>query len=615
MTNLLNCQTLSKAFGAQQLFSAINFSVNSGDRIGLIGPNGSGKSTLLKILCDLEEVDEGRILRQKNIRLSYLPQTDVYDEDADAMSNLSRSLQAAGTEDAETARRIQETLSRAEMVLPDGPVSLLSGGQRKRLAICRALLTAPDILVMDEPTNHLDIEGILWLEKVLLTGLVFIPEAILLVSHDRQFLRNCTNRIIELSPAYPEGSLQVNGDYLSFLEAREEFIQQQLQEEDRLANKMRRETEWLRRGAKARTTKAKYRIDEAAKLEVELSQVKVRNRANKSVQIEFLATGRKTKKLLEAQKISKSFSGTRLFADLDLVLTPGSRLGLLGRNGCGKSTLLQILAGAGSGDEQLLDSGDVLLADGVRIVYFNQKRDKLPEDLTLRRALSPDGDSVIFRERAVHVVSWAKKFLFRPDQLETPIGKLSGGEQARIYIADLMRQKADILLLDEPTNDLDIPSLEVLEESLLDFPGALVLVSHDRSMLERLCDLILGFDGQGNVCYVADYEQWLKILPDAHGGRQAQKSAKEEKKPAESRPKKQAGKLSYLEQREYDQIEDHIFASEQRVADLEDDLKSPEVASDPQRLAECWQELQDEQARVEQLYTRWHELDEKKNAQ
>ena len=612
MSNLLTCQLLSKAFGAQQLFSNISFTINSGDRIGLIGPNGSGKSTLLKIICSLEEADTGRILRSKNLRLTYLPQTDVFDEQADACANLAASLDRFGLEELEKKNRIEEVLSRAEFSLSSEPVASLSGGQRKRLAICRAFLEEPDILVMDEPTNHLDIEGILWLEKTLLSGLIASPDAVLLVSHDRRFLQNCTNRTIELSALYPEGSLQVDGNYLSFLDAREQFMEQQLQEEERLENKMRRETEWLRRGAKARTTKAKYRIDEAYKLQNELSQVKFRNRTAKNIQIEFDATGRKTKKLLEAEHLGKSFSGTSLFSDLHMVLTPGKRLGLLGRNGCGKSTLLNILAAAGGEGDNLADSGTIRMADGVRIIHFDQKRTRFDAELTLRQALAPDGDAIVYRDRSIHVVSWAKKFLFRPDQLETPISKLSGGEMARIYLADLMKKKADILLLDEPTNDLDIPSLEVLEESLLDFPGALVLVSHDRSVLERVCDQILGFDGQGDAVYVADYEQWLDILPESVEQKRVAVK-KTEKKPAENKVKKAAGRLSYLEQREYDQIEEQIFAAEELAAELEEKMKLPEVVADPQQLAECWEELQNAQQDVDRLYQRWHDLEEKKN--
>ncbi len=491
MSTLITCTDLCKSFGIQQLFASLSFSVHSGDRMGVIGPNGSGKSTLLKILCQLEEADGGELFYAKFCRTSYLAQKDEFNDHATLIENLYSSLSAEKMDDVEKYTAIQKLLGRAGFFDGDVKVGELSGGWRKRLAICRALLISPDLLVLDEPTNHLDIAGILWLEKML-DGLP-ASSALLVVSHDRCFLENCTNRIMEISSVYPEGNLQVDGSYSVFLEKREEFLAGQREEELRLAGKARREIEWLRRGPKARTSKAKYRIDEAYKLQDDLATVQQRNRAISNVQLDFSATGRKTKKLLEMQDVAKGWEGRQLFAGLSLILSPGSRLGLLGNNGCGKTTMMKILAG-----EEREDSGVLRLADKVQIVYFDQKREGLDPELSLRRALAPDGDSVVFRGRSLHVVSWAKKFLFRPEQLDTPVGQLSGGEQARILIAGIMRQPADILLLDEPTNDLDIAALDVLEASLVDFPGAVVLVSHDRFLLDRLCHQVIGFDFIGS---------------------------------------------------------------------------------------------------------------------
>lgn len=611
MSNLISCKSLSKAFGAQILFSNINLVVNSGDKIGVIGPNGSGKSTLLKIICDLEEPDNGQLIRQKFVRLSYLAQADMFDEARSISDNLLESLKGEQLEETEKFNRVNAMISRAMFPADDQAVKNLSGGWRKRLAICRALLVRPDILVMDEPTNHLDIEGILWLEKMLQGSMA--PSAYLLVSHDRHFLENSTNRIVELSAVYPEGTLQVQGSYSRFLEERQTFLAAQLDEEDRLANRARREIEWLRRGPKARSTKAKYRIDEAYRLTGELAEVKARNRAISSVQIDFEATGRKTRKLLEVFGISKNFGDKTLFANLDITLSPGSRLGLLGRNGCGKSTLMKIIAGVASADAGLKpDTGTMKIADNVQIVSFEQDRGAIDPSLTLRRALAPEGDSIIYNGRSLHVVSWAKKFLFHPDQLETPVGHLSGGEQARILIAGLMRQPSDILLLDEPTNDLDIASLDVLENSLIDFPGALVLVTHDRYLLDRVCHRILGFGGRDGVAYYADYQQWLADLPDQEGS-DTRKEKSLSQPSSEAAPEKYKGRLSYMDQREYDQIEDTIATEEQRVEELQKKMESPEVVSDPDALAECWQELEATQEKVEQLFSRWDELEEKKS--
>lgn len=589
----------------------MEFIVNGGDRIGLIGPNGSGKSTLLKILCGLEDADEGTILKSKHLRVGYLAQTDVFDEEKSVFDNLCLSLSGAGMEEVEVLNRVRTILSRADFIDDTQAVKLLSGGWRKRLAICRVLLASPQVVVLDEPTNHLDIEGILWLEKVVGGGLSNGPEAFVLVSHDRQFLENCSNRMIELSAVYPNGSFQVEGSYTAFLEKRENFLEQQQDRENRLGNKVRRETEWLRRGPKARATKARYRIEEAGRLQDEFSQVKDRNRSLSNVRIDFGGTGRKTKKLLEAKHLTKSFAGRILFEDLDILLSPGSRLGLLGRNGCGKSTLMQVLAAAESQGQVQLDNGEVRVAEKVKIVAFEQNRESLDATVTLRRTLAPDGDAVVFRERSVHVVSWAKRFLFKPDQLETPVGELSGGEQARILIASLMLQPADILLLDEPTNDLDISSLDVLEESLMDFPGALVLVTHDRYLLDRVCDRVIGFDGEGGTAYYADYQQWLSHLREIREGKEQPVTARPEKeKPRQERQK--AGKLSYLDQREFERMEGEIEEKEKLQKQLQMELESPEVAADPQKLQDYWQKLEKVGNEIERLYNRWSELEEKK---
>jgi ABC transport system ATP-binding/permease protein len=611
MSHLLTCQGLGKSFGAQRLFVNINLVINDGDRIGLIGPNGSGKSTFLNLVCKCMDPDEGKILSRRHVRSAYLEQSDVFDEQASVMENLQAALDGLPLDETERYNRVQALLSRAEFPDNNIPVQLLSGGWRKRLSICRSLVVQADILVMDEPTNHLDIEGVIWLEKMLSGVLPESPNAFLLVSHDRRFLENTVNRVVELSAVYPEGSLQVEGGYSRFLTVRAEFLQQQQQLEERLANKMRREAEWLSRGPKARATKARYRIDEAHKLQGHLSEVKSRNRALKQVKIDFDVTGRKTKKLFEAMAISKGYEGRTLFSDLDIVLSPGTRLGLLGRNGCGKSTLMQIIAASTKVAGLKPDSGVIKAAPDVRIVSFDQRRERIDPHITLRRALAPDGDSVVFQGRSLHVVSWAQRFLFRADQLETPVGQLSGGEQARILIAELMRQPADILLLDEPTNDLDIPSLDVLEESLLDFTGALVLVSHDRFLLDSVCDQVIGFDGNGGVSYYADYEQWLV---DLKGGR---KEAGELEKPiaertVEKKNKNRAGKLSYMDQREYEQIEEKIQEAEKEYEGLQVLMDAPETALDSQKLKTVWEDLQRAEQRVEQLYDRWDELEGKK---
>lgn len=610
MAFLFSARSLSKAFGAQELFANINLVIRPGDRTGLIGPNGSGKSTLLKIICGLEDEDSGDILRQKNMLTGYLAQDDVFDEHLSPVDTVLAALEHVPLEDAEKLNRVQTLLSKAEFSETGSPVSSLSGGWRKRLSVCRALAAEPDLLVMDEPTNHLDIEGIIWLEKLLAGTFSSSASAFIVVSHDRRFLETCTNRTIELSRIYPEGSLQVEGSYSQFLEKRQEFVELQSQQEERLANKVRRETEWLRRGPKARTSKAKYRIEEAYRLQDELGEVKGRNRSGGTVGIDFSTTGRKTRKLLEAKGLEKSYGDRRLFSELDILLSPGTKLGLLGRNGCGKSTLMKILASAQT-DPQIADSGTIRCADNVSIVSFSQDRSAVNQDISLRRALAPEGDSIIYQGRSLHVVSWAKRFLFRPDQLETPVSQLSGGEQARILIASLMRQPADILLLDEPTNDLDINSLDVLEESLLDFGGALVLVTHDRYLLDRVCDRLIGFVDGPDVRYYADYEQWLREVDQLQDTR-TRNSGGGDTKETGPQKKKKSGRLSYLDQRDYDTIEERIVAAEEEKEKLEEAINDPEISRDPDKLQQCWLRLEEIGTEVDELYRRWDELELKK---
>src|SRR5574339_55857 len=357
----------------------------------------------------------------------------------------------------------------------------------------------PDVLLMDEPTNHLDVEGILWLESLLKTE----ARAFLVVSHDRRFLESIASRMLELNRCYPSGVFEANGSYSDFLEQRDAALQAQAEYQASLANRVRREVEWLRRGPKARSTKAKARIDAAGRIIEELDEIESRQ-STASVGIDFTASGRKSKQLLVTTGLATSIGGRPRIRHLDLHIGPGDRIGLMGPNGSGKSTLLKVLAGT-----LKPDAGTITRADRLRVVAFEQHRESLDQQTTLRRALAPSGgDTVIYQERVVHLVAWSKRFLFRPEQLDLPVSRLSGGEQARLLIAQLMLQPADLLLLDEPTNDLDIPTLDVLEDSLMEFTGALVLVTHDRWLLDRLSTRLLTLDGTGHAEWFADYAQW-----------------------------------------------------------------------------------------------------------
>jgi ATP-binding cassette subfamily F protein uup len=594
MAVLLSVSALRKSFGPRVLFDNLSLSVSEGDRIGLIGPNGSGKTTLLEILAGNEAPDGGPRALRKQARLAYVPQDSLFAPGDTVGSVLHAAVEALPLDETEKATRVSMTLSRAGFAGAETPAAALSGGWKKRLAIAAALIVAPDVLLLDEPTNHLDLEGILWLEKSLGAA-----NACLIVTHDRYFLENIATQMVEIHRAYPEGKFQVNGNYSEFLERREEFQEAQAKQQESLATKVRREIEWLRRGPKARTGKSRARVDAAGRLIDQLADSTARSRSATAA-IDFSASERKTKRLVEAEGLGKSFEGRWLFRNLNLVLSPGVRIGLVGANGSGKTTLLKLLAGALEPDE-----GSIRRADALQIVSFAQDRGAhLNLETSLRRALCPEGDMVLYRGRPIHVAGWAKRFLFREEQLELPVSRLSGGERARLMIARLMLQTADVLLLDEPTNDLDIPTLEVLEDSLLDFPGALVLVSHDRYLLDRVSTVVIGLDGGPGGVY-ADYSQW---------------EASRDERPSESRavteepslPAAPAGpkrKLSYLEQREWDSMEEKILRAEEELDARQRELQ--EAAADASRVVDVYERMQEARRRVDELYARWAELEGK----
>jgi ATP-binding cassette subfamily F protein uup len=599
MTVLLSSQGLAKAYGPRPLFTDIGLDLRAGERVGLIGPNGSGKSTLLRILAGVELPDSGAVNVRRTARVGHLGQEEVLDPNQTVHEVLTDALRDDPREAYERATQVGITLGKVGFVNGEQKAGSLSGGWRKRLAIARELVRRPDLLLLDEPTNHLDLEGILWLEELLQDA----SFAYVVVSHDRYFLENVTNQVVELDRIYPDGYFRVAGTYSDFLDRRAEFLAGQARQEQGLASKVRRETEWLRRGARARTGKSSSRTLEAGRLIGELEALKARNAPAGAVDIDFVATGRKSAKLLAVEDLAKTLGGRPLFAGVSLTLTPGTKLGLLGPNGSGKTTLLRVLAGTVAPDE-----GTLARAESLRVVAFEQDRRQLDPGVTLRRALSPNADEVLYRGRSWHITAWAKRFLFRPEQLDLPVGDLSGGEQARILLARLMLQPADVLLLDEPTNDLDIAALEVLEEGLADFPGAVVLVTHDRSLLDRLCTGILGLDGQGGAHLFADLGQWAAAQRD---NREAKSRPAAPRALAAKTPREKSGRLSYQEQREWEAMEERILAAEAELAARQQEVEVAGRGTDHVRLRDCCQALQAAQEAVEKLYGRWQDLEAK----
>ena len=607
MPPILNAQGVSKRFGVVPLFREISFTVSDGDRIGLIGPNGAGKSTLLQVLAGEQEPDEGEVATRRRARIGYVKQESAFASGLTVRDVLVAALERAGVPEAEREGRLRETAGRVGFPKLEEMAAQLSGGWRKRLAIAEAVVTGPDVLLLDEPTNHLDLAGIVWLEGLLREGRF----ACVAVSHDRYFLENVATEVMELSRVYADGMLRVKGSYSKFLEGREAYLEAQTKQQDALRNRVKTEIEWLRRGPKARATKAKARIDNAHEMIGQLKEVNARQLTT-TAGIDFSGTERQTKRLVELEHVSVELGGRWILEDLSFLVTNGVRVGLVGPNGSGKTTLLRVLTG-----ELPPTTGEVKRAASLRLVYFSQMRE-MDDGVTLRRALAPDSDSVVYQGRLVHVASYAAKFLFTSEQLNQPVERLSGGERARVLLAKLMLEPADVLLLDEPTNDLDIPTLEILEESLLEFTGALVLVTHDRYMLDRVSTVVLGLDGRGSAETFADYSQWElwkgapieePIAPGATG-----KAAGTNGNGAGAEAAGTGGgrkKLSYLEAREYAAIEQRVEDAEVRLQAARLRLEAPEVAIDAAALVEAVAEMDRAQADADELYARWAELAEK----
>jgi ATP-binding cassette subfamily F protein uup len=631
MPPILNAQSVTKQFGATPLFRNISFTVEDGDRIGLIGPNGAGKSTLLAVLAGQVEPDSGELAVRKRARAAYVPQDSRFASGLSIRQVLEQALAAAHVNEGEREGRLRELTGRAGFADLNAEAASLSGGWRKRLAITEAMVIEPEVMLLDEPTNHLDLAGIEWLEELLRSS----SFAAVTVSHDRYFLEATSSQIVELNRVFADGLFRVKGTFSRFLEEKQAYLESQSRQQESLRNRVKTEIEWLRRGPKARTTKSKARIDTANAMIGQLAAMDSRIAVN-TAGIDFDASQRKTKRLVEFENVAlavpasdpaaesqpKSENSPRLlFTGLNFILTAGMKVGLVGPNGSGKTTLLRLLRG-----EMEPAEGTIRRAENLRMVYFSQMRE-LDENLTLRRALAPEGDGVIHQGRTVHVASWAARFLFTGEQLNQPVRNLSGGERARVLIAKLMLEPADVLLLDEPTNDLDIPTLEILEENLLDFPGALVLVTHDRYLLNRVSSTVLGLDGRGNTGRFADYAQWEDWLEERdEQEKSGQEESKDQRKQARRADGSSAGqttgavatqatsgkkKLSYLEAREFAAIEHRVELSDARLAAARDRVEHPEVATNATALQEALLELDAAQHENDALYARWAELTEK----
>lgn len=587
---LLSAHLISKSFSGRPLFQDVSLGLDEGERVGLVGPNGAGKSTLLKILAGRLEADGGTVSRKRGSRVGFLEQTPLFKPGATIMSAI---LEHRDAEDGDALTRAHELMSLMELYAfgEDCPIESLSGGWRKRVALARELALEPEILFLDEPTNHLDLSGILWLEKYLRDA----PFAVFMITHDRLFLQRVATRILDLDPRNPKFLLNAKGDYADYLAAKEHELSAQQRQEWVQKNRLRRETEWLRRGSIARQTKQSARIEAAGELKDSVEELRSKNQA-RSVNLDFGDAGRAPKRLIEATQIRKGYGDRELFSGLDVLITPKTRLGLLGDNGSGKSTLIRLLLG-----QEEPDKGDIRRAENLEVAYFEQGRETLDPAKSVLKNLCPEGEYVFFQGTHVHIRSYLDRFYFGGQKAEMPVAKLSGGEQARLRLAQLMLTRAQILVLDEPTNDLDLDTLERLEESLAEFNGAVVLVTHDRYFLDAVSNQILAFPGSLKFASYFQWENW-----------KAESAAEEKSKAkvaAQNAGAKKKVKLSYKEKFELENMEKVILEMEARLGELQTESEQPDVISDHQKLADVHSRMAKQQAEIDAKYARWAELE------
>jgi len=621
---LINLRNINLAFGGPPLFAGISLRIEKGERICLLGRNGTGKSTLLKVISGEIVADQGLIDRQQGVRVARLEQDvprglqgTIYSVVAEGLGragellNRYHQLNLATEEDGPAPdealaevqqaleacdgwvhqQRIEQILSRLKLPA-EQPVGQLSGGLLRRVLLARALARDPDVLLLDEPTNHLDIDAISWLEEFLKRENL----TLVFVTHDRAFLRSMANRIVEID----RGRLfDFACDYDTFLQRKEDLLHAEAQEQARFDKRLAEEEAWIRKGIKARRTRNEGRVRALHKMREEYRQ---RRERLGTASFSLHEAERSGKLVVEADAVSFAYDSTPIIRDFSTTVLRGDRIGIIGPNGAGKTTLLKILLG-----EQPPDQGSVRLGTNLQVLYFDQLREQLDPEKTVQQNLAGDQDTVIIGGRSRHVIGYLQDFLFTPDRARSPVRILSGGERNRLLLARLFTREANVMVLDEPTNDLDLETLDLLEELLAEFKGTLFLVSHDRAFLNRVVTSTIAFEGDGQVAqYVGGYDDWLRQKPGLPAPPAKMKSPLRSK-PQPQRPRK----LSFKEKRELEALPMHIDALETEQAQLHEKIADPDfyrtagdqVAAVNSRLALVEQELAE-------AYHRWQELDE-----
>ncbi|WP_128894318.1 ABC-F family ATP-binding cassette domain-containing protein [Longirhabdus pacifica] len=625
--SILSVEHIKKSYGEKVLFDAISFAISAKQRIGLIGVNGTGKSSLLKVLAGQDSIEGGDIIHANQFHIEYLPQqplfkqgetvlAHVYDGQSPVMGLIRAYEQAQQALESDPNDERKQTAlysamqnienadawevhTTAKMVLNrlgitklNQAVSELSGGQQKKVAIARALIQPADLLLLDEPTNHLDNDTIAWLESYLAQ----YQGALMMVTHDRYFLNRVTSDIFELD----QGKLYTySGNYEVFLEKKAEREEIEAQQESKRQNVLRRELAWLRRGAKARTTKQKARIDRVHAL-----QANAPSKANDNIEV-VTGSSRLGKKVISLEHISKSYGEKKLIADLSYLIVPGERLGIIGRNGIGKSTLLHLLAGKTAPDE-----GNVIIGETVKIGYYTQQHDPIDEDMKVIEYIREQAEAITSSDgKKITAEQMLERFLFPRSMQWTLVRKCSGGERRRLHLLRILMSEPNVLFLDEPTNDLDIQTLMILEDYLENFPGVVITVSHDRYFLDRVVDQLLCFEGEGKITtfqgnYSTYMEQQKQIKQQEQKAKEAQ--SQQDNKVEKSSSRSKQVKMSYKEQQEWNEIEDVITNLEERIQALQQEIA--DAGSNSEMVNDRFLTLQEAEGQLEKVMDRWTEL-------
>lgn len=605
--NILNAEKISKTYGEKVLFDKVVLGVNKGDKIGVIGVNGTGKSTFLKIIAGIEEPDAGEIVSGRGVTVSYLAQAPQFNPGDTIVGYVIKDKNNASEAEAKTI------LTKLGITDFDAAINTLSGGQRKRIALARTLVSPAEVLILDEPTNHLDSDMVIWLEEYIKK----FKGELIMVTHDRYFLDNVTNRIVELDDGKLYG---YDTNYSGFLELKTQREEMERATEAKRANILRRELEWIRRGCQARSTKQQARIDRYEDMKEASRQARA-SFENKALEMNSVST-RLGKKTIELSDICKSFGEKKVIDDFTYIFLRDDRIGIIGKNGCGKSTLMKIITG-----NLKPDSGSVEIGDTVRIGYFMQENEPLDEKMTVLEFVRSIGEYVTTATGKATASQMCEKFLFGPKSQWTPISKLSGGEKRRLYLLSVLMSAPNVLILDEPTNDLDIETLEILEDYLDGFAGIVIVVSHDRYFLDRTVDRIFSFEGGGRLKqYEGGFSDYYEKKQTENGiaSDGATQSVKEAVSgdATSAKPKKYYKerenklKFTYAEQKEYDTIDDDIASLESKIEELDGEIAG--AATQYSRLNELMQEKADVEAQLEHMMDRWvylNDLAEKIEAQ